>query len=322
MRSKGLAHQAIQSEFLEMINEEISSAEDEKYGKELVSLLYEISPPIPPPKTVWHYTNSAGLLGIIKSKKMRATQISCLNDATELLYGAEMLIGEIEKHMHEGLPIRFNRLFSDMREMLRSSTPENDSAFVVCFSEKADDLSQWRAYGHGDDAYAIGFDGKAIRDQTAASKNLFLKVCYDLNSRENLLKSVIKKTEEFYAAGLAGRDSETWSVMFLQNWINKLTLIAPAIKHPKFDQEAEWRLVHYLNEEEVDEIDCVQKSGLLSRFINVEIGHKSKTLPITEVMVGPIRHKEISRISVSDLLRAHSLKDVDVTLSGVPFRPL
>jgi hypothetical protein len=42
---------------------------------------------------VWHYTTGAGLLAIIETGKIFATQVSCLNDATEIRYSASILRG-------------------------------------------------------------------------------------------------------------------------------------------------------------------------------------------------------------------------------------
>jgi hypothetical protein len=44
-----------------------------------------------PDKVVWHYTNGDGLIGIIESGSIFATQISCLNDSTEIRYSAMRL---------------------------------------------------------------------------------------------------------------------------------------------------------------------------------------------------------------------------------------
>ena len=43
------------------------------------------------PKTVYHYTNSTGLMGIIDTAKLRASHIAFMNDAKEYAYGAELL---------------------------------------------------------------------------------------------------------------------------------------------------------------------------------------------------------------------------------------
>lgn len=40
---------------------------------------------------VWHYTSGNALLNIVASGKLYATQVSCLNDSTEVRYGETLL---------------------------------------------------------------------------------------------------------------------------------------------------------------------------------------------------------------------------------------
>jgi hypothetical protein len=41
-------------------------------------------------ETVWHYTNAAGLLGILRSNVLWATDAFFLNDAAEVTYGIDL----------------------------------------------------------------------------------------------------------------------------------------------------------------------------------------------------------------------------------------
>jgi hypothetical protein len=45
-----------------------------------------------PEQTLWHYTNGAGLLGIIESGTLHATQVACLNDSSEIRYASKLLL--------------------------------------------------------------------------------------------------------------------------------------------------------------------------------------------------------------------------------------
>ena len=42
------------------------------------------------PKTVYHYTDAAGLIGILKNRQIWATHVTYLNDASELLHFARL----------------------------------------------------------------------------------------------------------------------------------------------------------------------------------------------------------------------------------------
>src|SRR5262245_62798120 len=44
-----------------------------------------------PPQVLWHYTTGNGLVGIVETDQLWTTQISCVNDSTELRYGVSLL---------------------------------------------------------------------------------------------------------------------------------------------------------------------------------------------------------------------------------------
>ena len=45
---------------------------------------------IPPDSMLWHYTSGSALVAIVESGTIYATQLSGLNDTTELSYGAKL----------------------------------------------------------------------------------------------------------------------------------------------------------------------------------------------------------------------------------------
>jgi len=49
-----------------------------------------------PDKILWHYTTGSSLLAIIESSSLFATQVSCLNDSTEIRYASKLLQGALD----------------------------------------------------------------------------------------------------------------------------------------------------------------------------------------------------------------------------------
>ena len=49
------------------------------------------------PSMLYHYTSGDSLIKIIKSGTLWATQVSCVNDQTELHYGQSLLINAIRE---------------------------------------------------------------------------------------------------------------------------------------------------------------------------------------------------------------------------------
>jgi len=142
-----------------------------------------------------HYTNAAGLKGIVSSNTIWATHFSDLNDSTEVTHlrqaFAEALAPRYEEliarqNLSEELPQLYERdggsqkLARDFVDSLYGATFDGNSeltsmaAFITSFCTHADDqpdnrfydrsyerenglLSQWRSYG-GADGYCIVFD--------------------------------------------------------------------------------------------------------------------------------------------------------------------
>jgi len=75
-----------------------------------------------------------------------------------------------------------------------------------------------------------------------------------------------------------------------------------------FRGENEYRIVHELQVHEMGQLRFRQNAT------------QSQLLPTMEVMVGPSRHKEISRVSVETFLRQKGYPAVPVTMSKIPLQ--
>src|SRR5688500_5904303 len=93
-----------------------------------------------PPDELFHYTDTAGLIGILSGKgELWATDARCMNDTDELTKGDLLLKQAIEAnetHPAHALLVR----------LLRHPAYISSVVFVTSFSSKHDLLSQWRAY--------------------------------------------------------------------------------------------------------------------------------------------------------------------------------
>jgi hypothetical protein len=141
---------------------------------------------------VYHYTDQFGLVGIIERRELWATNISYLNDASEVAYGLEFFRnhnGECIQVLKNSLQIddRFSSSFEKVFEYLISQADARhflkdpkEYLYVSSFFESAslrkvtisgidagDNLEQWRAYSKGGVGYSIGFDKKLLTSQVA-----------------------------------------------------------------------------------------------------------------------------------------------------------
>jgi hypothetical protein len=95
-------------------------------------------------KLLFHYTTIAGLMGIIESKSLWASQIQYLNDSLEFNPAIDIARKNIENPSWIGKSEDYEFLLPKMANDLGFA---EDLKICVCsFSEEGDLLSQWRAY--------------------------------------------------------------------------------------------------------------------------------------------------------------------------------
>ena len=116
------------------------------------------------PEEVWHYTDAHGLIAILSSGKIWATQISCLNDILEQRYFGDLIHNVVRIRRSQNTDPDLEILLHAAEEGLEKRDFSTDAQFVACFSEVEDDLGQWRGYGGGECGYAIGFQSQGIQD--------------------------------------------------------------------------------------------------------------------------------------------------------------
>jgi Protein of unknown function (DUF2971) len=211
---------------------------------------------------------------------------------------------------------------------LAGSSILTEGRFVACFSEDGDDLSQWRGYAGGEGGYALEFDSQHLRKGLVPGQNTILgKVEYKPEKHDAFMEGVLQAVTRFFRDGLQNNRApsiEEWTDDFIPYWANLLMIFAPFIKHPKFAGEREWRLVHHFQDEAIPRMRYLQRSSMMTRHVPMRLMMRDDKpcLPLKGIVVGPSRHKEVSKISVADLLRSHgySNQDVPVTLTEIPYR--
>src|SRR3989442_445301 len=73
-----------------MADVQVSVGENAEY-LQFVAAQIRKYPSSMPQSVLWHYTSGEGLLGIINSGEFWLTQLSCVNDTTELRYSQSLL---------------------------------------------------------------------------------------------------------------------------------------------------------------------------------------------------------------------------------------
>jgi hypothetical protein len=276
---------------------------------------------------LYHYTTGQGLIEIIKSGELWSTQIACLNDSSELLYPVTLLREKIHAMLGSASSQQVEFLLKKIDEGLQEPKISTEGRFLTCFSEDGDDLSQWRAYGGGEGGYSLQFDSLYLRKLPPPVTAFLGKVEYERGKQDRFLEAVLTGCIGFFVDGLQKNRAptmEAWASEFLPYWASLVIMFAPYIKHPKFGGEREWRLVYLFQDEAIPRTKYLQRSSMMTQHVPLRLmmSDGQPRLPLTGVVVGPCRHKEISAVSVGGLLRTcgYSVSDIPVSVTAIPYR--
>lgn len=213
-------------------------------------------PEQPPPEMLYHYTSFESLLAIVKSKTLRASLATDLNDATEIRHGLALahdwLWTQVPKDS-SGLLSFEGQLASALQAAQRStSTSVLDAPFVICFCGSASKSGQWLNYGCSGAGVALGFDPDlaanlrkpatpSVPYQSDFRRN---RLQYDLHRQRLLIEKVLESVLRYmaYADDLDDLFHEAATAI-----TGMLQRLAVRMKHPCFAEEDEYRLVTFLD---------------------------------------------------------------------------
>ena len=155
------------------------------------------------PSVLWHYTSAPGLLGILESASVFATQLACLNDVSELRYAVSQVRAAMQtlRPRMVGEDPDKDFIFDLFDRSVTLDTVPTSDIYVACFSRKRDDLSQWRAYGGGENGYAVALQTQFLLSQ----HSLVAAVSYDTGLHQVVAGEVAAGFVDFFLRGLRKR---------------------------------------------------------------------------------------------------------------------
>src|SRR6267378_5669158 len=204
-----------------------------------------------PPDVLYHYTDASGLLGILESKELWATNIYFLNDSSELHYSLDLINRCFDQRLGKNQNAVYVELLAQAKTILLIFKSTVD-AFVVCFCAKDNLLSQWQAYASEGKGYSIGirsefFKGD-IENPLASQPQVRLRqIEYKRNRQEELTYEFIDKFCSLAMLLTADADEHKASrvINILGNYLGgELLECLSCFKNEAFEAEQEWRLTY------------------------------------------------------------------------------
>lgn len=207
---------------------------------------------------VWHYTTTAGLIGMLTTHEIWATSCSFLNDPGEDSFAEEAIglaLHDLTPGWDEGIAAYEDGLKPSSDPLVFSRR------FVVCASAKADSLELWRGYGSRamPGTFAVELDpsgplGPVVKSDEFKSSKQWEIVEYlePENTADRAMRSITtsrRMSDRFYG-DFAHDPTPTDRERTLEILALARDEFAAVCKHKAYEAEAERRITIDLEESE------------------------------------------------------------------------
>lgn len=269
------------------------------------------------PEIVYHYTDAAGLYGMMKSKCLWLTNYRFLNDTSEFAYTKELvrsLIGAANVKHPDAVVTSLQARIVHYQSMNAPS-----AGYVFSLSEHSDDLSQWRGYANEGKGFTVGLCGESLNSAAASQKDFgFAQVEYDPDRQRKPLKQALQELERVLREEIAKEGHrekqliEEAARLFDYVAENRSSLN----KHASFQAEREWRVFAYPAGDE--EVKVRLSKDRLIPYLEISLADAPR-LPIKTVGIGPGFPRAEIREAVKALANQFNHK-IDIYSANTPYR--
>ncbi len=300
-----------------------------------------------PPDTIFHYTTAEGLLGIVKSNRLWASDLLYMNDSTEVEYGRQMIIDVAAAVAGEAKCSMAQMLCKSIDTVLYPVGLVSGGFYAACFCEEGDLLSQWRGYSGGVGGYALGFrvrDLVMVRASTPERRFVLRPVVYDPSQQRDLIRTFLLEVDaalsELLDGEMAEREQDVHGIAYATIQRQMLECML-TMKNPAFKEEREWRLIHHrpgfgMGPEAT--VDYRPTRSFIVPYVALDITPMGpevfehvpadvratvlnhNRVPLSTVIVGPTAHPQAAAAAVSTMLRDRHF-NAEVVNSKIPIRP-
>jgi hypothetical protein len=243
-------------------------------------------------------------MSIVKHGELWQSNVHYLNDSTEQKFVLGILRDRIEYLINE--PQNSKQRLIEFGSKLTKSMDEN--VYVACFSEKKDDLSQWRGYSPPGKGVCIGFRTKALTKAVDLTSN-----------PSNEILRISRLTKVIYVDDHSGPTFDEAIKYYSSdpNTPNIPLITASWYKNAAFKDEYEWRIITRPFSENPVGVDFrVGKSDLVP-YITLPLGRVKDF--IHEIIVGPSPNIDLSVKAVRQMM-FNKMNPVRVFGSKIPYR--
>lgn len=280
--------------------------------------------------TIYHYTSPDGVLGILTTHKLWLSEITYMNDESEITYTFDLLKNILNENS-DNISQSFREAI-EKRVKKRTQLPSNlfdyvnrDSIFVACFSTKNDELSLWNYYTKTGSmaGYNIGFKvnklvEKVISQLKVRHHFIYGKTICEKCKQKNYIKEAIEEYNLLYQKMPTTEDKEN----VLKSFWGLIHIFSLFFKKEAFKNENEYRFVI------TEYTDILQKrnrafqinnriqNGLIIPYIELDFDKGS----VSEITISPTIKQISYKAGVESLLHQNEYHQTQVKMSEIPLR--
>lgn len=181
---------------------------------------------------LYHYTNFAGLKGILESKRFWFTDFRYLNDPSELNYSMGLIKNQINQ---------FSKEHERTLWVLYSILQQALNVYVIgtiSFCNRKDYLPAWRWYGGDGAGFTLGIKATSISrfDNANRSSQSWLFSCYNVSYGAEMFSDYLLDLLKIYS-------EYEFDPNFRVIFFSYLLPLLPQCKHDAYKEEHECRFV-------------------------------------------------------------------------------
>jgi hypothetical protein len=268
----------------------------------------------PSERKLHHYTNAAGLLGLLETGKLWASLATHLNDSAEIVLGQQLIRERLQRAAASDAAVR---ALLDRPGLV--DRPLWCDIYIVSFSAAGDLLSHWRAYADSR-GYMLTFDLDRLPEEIPLTHVTYQE--HDVERFEGTLRALTRFHERHLRHRLGDPEIRGAANQALRRG---LAMAAAALKPPSFAEEKEWRHIVFCESCDAgrpcETLRFRERAGGIVPYHEIDVRRRPQDFPLSGITIGPGLDPALESRALALLLRQKGLSHVTVDTTRVTFRP-
>lgn len=290
--------------------------------KDITEKLYSDTPN----EILYHYTSFKGLMGIVDSKALWASDIRYMNDSAELRHTVDLIRIDITQRIASGHANP--NLLNQFLDWVSYRIANEHMLFGASFRSNGNLLSQWRGYSSPGKGVSIGFNPMHILKCAQSQSFKVGKCIYKSSDQRKLIKQVVDAVEALAGEcdentdSSTGHSSQSYHDVF-EKIESDLLRIAAILKHPSFQEEEEWRIVSpALTDYETFPVLFREGNAMLVPYVEFDLlPENDNALTLEHIFLGPTPNTSISMNSLTMFLSKNGISPrKGISYCQIPYR--